>query len=116
MKEKELLFSVTKKDFKIEFTKGSGNGGQNRNKRDTAVRITHIESGAVGYSEEEREQLQNKKKAFKRLCESEKFKSWLKIKTNQVIGISKTKEQIAKEIDTMIECDLKNGNIIIEEI
>lgn len=116
MAEKELLFSLTKKDFKIEFTKGSGNGGQNRNTRDTAVRIVHLDSGAVGYSEDERKQGQNKKKAFDRLIATNEFQIWMKKKAWEVMGVIKTKEQIEKEVDEMIERDLKNGNIIIEEI
>jgi protein subunit release factor B len=36
MEEKGLpLFSLTKKDFQLTFYRGSGKGGQNRNKRDT---------------------------------------------------------------------------------
>lgn len=59
---------VTKKDLRIECIRGSGKGGQNRNKRDTAVRITHILTGLVGYAEDERSQWQNKKLAFQRLA------------------------------------------------
>lgn len=59
---KQLLFSVTKKDLIVETFRGSGKGGQHRNKNDTVVRITHPESRAVGKSEDERSQLQNKKK------------------------------------------------------
>jgi protein subunit release factor B len=58
---KQLLFSLTKKDFIIQFTKGSGKGGQKRNKCETACRVIHPNSGAIGYSENERSQLQNKK-------------------------------------------------------
>lgn len=62
----------------MQTKRGSGAGGQNRNKRDTAVRIVHRASGAVGESQEERSQLQNKKKAFRRMAESPKFQAWLK--------------------------------------
>ena len=79
--------------------RGSGKGGQNRNKRDTAVRITHFNSGAVGYSEDERSQLQNKKKAFERMAKSDKFQTWMKIKASEVMGVIKTPEQIKKEVD-----------------
>jgi uncharacterized alkaline shock family protein YloU len=33
-----------------------------------------------------------------------------------MMGIIKSEEQIRKEVEEMIDCDLKNGNIIIEEI
>ena len=52
----ELLFSIGPKDFKWDFFKTSGPGGQNKNKRDTACRCTHIASGAIGIGSEEREQ------------------------------------------------------------
>lgn len=98
-KNRQLLFSITKKDLRIETMRGSGKGGQNRNKRDTAVRITHPDSGAVGYSEDERSQLQNKKKAFERLAKSDKFQTWIKIKASEVMGVIKTQAEIEKEID-----------------
>lgn len=53
----EKIFSVTLKDCVVETKRGSGKGGQNRNKRDTAVRIVHLPSGAVGESQEQRSQL-----------------------------------------------------------
>lgn len=77
MSGKELLFSVTKKDLIIEPYKGSGKGGQHRNKTMSCVRITHPPSGAVAVGTEHREQLRNKKLAFKRLTEHPKFKMWV---------------------------------------
>lgn len=75
---KKVVFSVTLKDCDVQTKRGSGKGGQNRNKRDTAVRIVHRASGAVGESEEERSQLQNKRAAFRRMAETSKFKAWLR--------------------------------------
>ena len=47
MSKKQLLFSITKKDLVITYYKASGKGGQNRNKRETAVRIQHKDSNVV---------------------------------------------------------------------
>lgn len=71
---REKILSVTLKDCDVQTKRGHGKGGQNRNTRDTAVRIVHRASGAVGESQEERSQLQNKTRAFRRMAESDKFK------------------------------------------
>lgn len=111
MKEKKLLFSLTKKDFNIQFTRGSGSGGQNRNKVETACRITHPESGAVGYSETERTQLVNKKLAFERLFQSKEFQQWHKIKTAWAL---KGVMDIEKEIERLVNDAMKLSNIKVE--
>ena len=59
---------VTKKDLRIDHYRGSGAGGQNRNKRDTACRITHIPTGISSTAEEYRTQGKNKEAAFERLA------------------------------------------------
>jgi len=91
---KELLFSVTKKDLVIETYRGSGAGGQHRNKTDSAVRITHPASGAVGKSEDQRSQYQNKRVALKRLTEDPRFKAWVA----QVSKGLKTDKEIEQEV------------------
>lgn len=68
---------MTLADCDVETKRGSGKGGQNRNKRDTAVRIVHRDSGAVGESQEQRSQWQNKKTAFDRMVATPKFKVYL---------------------------------------
>lgn len=75
--EREKLFSVTLADCDVQAKRGHGKGGQNRNTRDTAIRIVHRASGAVGESQEQRNQLQNKRTAFRRLTETVAFRKWL---------------------------------------
>lgn len=84
MTEKTPILSVTLADCDVQTKRGRGKGGQNRNKRDTAVRIVHRASGAVGESQEERSQLQNKKAAFRRMAETPKFQAWLRQMRGQV--------------------------------
>ncbi|MDO8654954.1 MAG: peptide chain release factor-like protein, partial [bacterium] len=47
-------------DLEIDFYRSSGAGGQNVNKRETAVRVTHKPSGIVVTSQTARTQLENK--------------------------------------------------------
>jgi peptide chain release factor 2 len=57
-------FIVPESELEIEFTKAGGPGGQNVNKRETAVRITHKESGVSVCASVERTQHANKVKAL----------------------------------------------------
>ncbi|MEK7148712.1 MAG: PCRF domain-containing protein [Patescibacteria group bacterium] len=50
-------------DIRVEFSRSSGPGGQNVNKRETAVRVVHIPTGVAVHVETERSQEQNRKKA-----------------------------------------------------
>ena len=70
-----LLFSLSKdkKDFIVQPFKGSGKGGQKRNKTMSACRIFHPASGAISECEEERSFEQNKQRAFQRLMNKKKF-------------------------------------------
>ena len=90
--KKRKLFSVTASDCTFVAKRGSGKGGQKRNKTSNAIQCFHEPSGAMGEAEDQREQSQNRSLAFKRMAESKEFRSWMELK---------------------IECD--RGNIEIEE-
>jgi len=110
-KKRTLLFSLTKKDFVIEAYRGSGKGGQHRNKVETAIRITHPESGAVAFSEDERSQVQNKHIAFKRLVEKPEFKKWMKFKA---AACEAKIYDVEKFIEKQVNESMSNKNIKIE--
>lgn len=79
-KDPKRWFSVTAKDCRWQYFRGSGKGGRKRNKTDSAVRCIHEASGAVGEAEDLRTQSQNKRLAFERMAETNEFKSWLRLK------------------------------------
>ncbi len=62
-------------DLRIEFSRSSGPGGQNVNKRETAVRVVHIPTGLAVHVETERSQEQNREKAVQvlkgKLCKKQ---------------------------------------------
>ncbi len=75
-KSEELCFAATpaatveelrESDLKIDLFHSHGKGGQNVNKVETAVRVTHIPTGLSVVCQDERSQLKNKKRAVETL-------------------------------------------------
>ena len=84
---------IKEDELSIDFTKSSGPGGQNVNKRETTVRIVHIPTKISVHVDSERSQEQNKQKALEilggklyHLREEERKKK------EQGLSVSKTTE------------------------
>lgn len=110
MSTRKPILSITKKDLDIQFFRDSGNGGQHRNKVETAVRIIHRESGAIGQATEDRSQHRNKQMAFKRLIESKEFNLWIKRK----VGLIPDTEKIKQVVEAQVEEWMQEDNLKIE--
>ena len=105
---KEILFSVTANDCEWSYTKGTGSGGQKKNKTSSAVHCMHRPSGAHGYSEASRSQLDNKREAFVKMANSKEFKEWHKMETMRRNG------QMAV-IDSIVEREIKKIKIEVHD-
>ena len=66
--KKEIIFSASRKDFRVDTFKSGGKGGQHQNKTDSGVRITHLPSGISAESRTSRSQRENRKLAFRKLA------------------------------------------------
>lgn len=106
MSKKELLFSITKKDFKIDWYNGSGAGGQGRNKLKQCCRLTHIASGAMATGQSSKSRVSNQKEAFKGVMKNPKFKVWY----NQKLMEHTSQETIEERVDK----SMKSENIKVE--
>ena len=86
MKKREKMFSVTAADCEWQTFRGSGDGGQKKQKTSSGVRCCHEASGAEGKATDSRHQHINRRTAFERMCNTSEFQSWLKLKIEAGLG------------------------------
>jgi len=96
---KELLFSITKKDFTVTWFSGTGAGGQHRNKHQNCCRIKHNESGVIGTGQSNRTRIANQKEAFNSLTKNFKFKLWLNKKIFEIdLDVQAIQDRVDKQM------------------
>lgn len=90
-----IASKINQKEISYQTMRSSGNGGQNVNKVNSAVRATHIPTGLAVVSMDSRSQLQNKKLATARLFlklqehENQKIKNLVQEKWNNQATIAR---------------------------
>ena len=111
MSRERVLHITIQKDCDVQTFRCGGKGGQNRDKRDTGVRVIHRASGSRGESREERTQLKNKKIAFMRMYESSTFQIWLrKAHSETIMEIDKWRDKTGD----WLENEMRPENLLIE--
>ena len=98
MNEKDLLFSVTKKDFELHWFSGTGAGGQSRNKNQMCLRLSHPDSGASATGQSSKSRTANQKEAFNSLIATAKFKTWINRKIFEALGEETIEEKVKKQM------------------
>jgi protein subunit release factor B len=110
---RQLLFSITKKDFDIQTFSVGGHGGGGKDTSNSGVRLIHRDSGAVGEGRETRSNHQNRRAAFRRLIETPQFKNWHRQRCSELM-YGRTIDQFVETIDQLVDNAMRAENLKIE--
>jgi len=91
--EGEIDIEINDKDLRVDTYRASGAGGQHINKTDSAVRITHMPTGIVVASQQERSQHQNRAKVMQML-KARLYELEIKKREEQVAAFQGEKSEI----------------------
>ena len=99
MGDAKPILSLTAADFRWDFSRGTGKGGQKRNKTSSKARCVHVPSGAEGVSDETRSQHQNRQAAFLKCVACAAFKAWIRIEVARISGAT---AELERKVDAAL--------------
>ena len=105
---KKLLFSVGAADCDWQTFTCGGKGGSGKDTSNNGVRCIHRASGARAETRDTRNQLQNRRAAFKRMCETPEFRAWHRLEVSRRMGWE-------AEIEWRVDEMMSEKNLKIEE-
>lgn len=98
MSRGEPLLRLTRRDFEVTWFRGSGGGGQHRNKHANCCRIRHPASGVSATGQSSRSREQNKRDAFRALRSHPTFVAWYNRKIAEALDGETIAERVERDM------------------